>query len=623
MFERGFTWKNGLIILGAAALFVLGLAIVVYVVIARDRIEPTPTPTATRPITSAQHTPTQQITAVTETATPLDTAIGTVRDYTPGALIIVITPSEGVIDQIIVPENIDVVWTTGQRASPREITPGQMLYAEGHLDSLGRLVATRIVIMQGAPVMTATTAPPPTETLVPLIPIQAWVGEYFANKALAGAPVLTRYDEVIDFQWQDGSPAPEVPVDGFSVRWRGRWPLEQGTYIFHVYSDDGVRVWVDGVLVIDQWHDQAPTLATGEIELSTAEHTIQVEYYESAYGAEVRFWWEMRSAFPNWKGEYFTNPRLEGAPAVTRSDHNVSFDWETAAPAAGIPADYFSVRWTRSILVEEGAYRFKARADDGVRIWVDGRMLVDEWHASQPATYEGFIWLDSSPHEVRIEYYEETGDASIYVWWERVGYFAQWRGEYYANTALAKPPFFIRNDQEILFDWKKGSPGFGMPSDNFSVRWVRPLVFENGEYLFWALADDGIRVYIDDILVIDAWRDSSLARHEGKLRLTQGEHRVVVEYYERAGDAFAQVAWELLPAVTPTPTRTPSPTITQTPSVQPTTPPTATTAPATSTATIAPMTPTATWTPDLSPTPTETQTATPEVTPTETPTTTG
>lgn len=594
MFERGLTWKNALIALGAASLFVLGLAIVVYVVIARERIEPTLTPTATRPIAKTQQPPTSQITAVTETAVPLDTAVGVVRDYSPGALIIVITPSEGVADQIIVPENIEVSWTTGQRASPREITPGQVIYAEGRLDALGRVVATRIVIMQGAPALTATTAPPPTETLTPSAPKQAWLGEYYANKSLAGAPVLTRHDEAIDFHWQQGSPAPEVPADNFSVRWRGRWPLELGVYTFHAYSDDGVRVWVNGVLVIDQWRDQSPTLASGEIELDTAEHTIQVEYYESGYGAEIRFWWEMRGAFPNWKGVYYANPRLEGPPALTRNDHNVSFDWGTGAPALGLPADQFGARWTRHILVEEGAYRFKARADDGVRVWVDNRLLIDEWHASQETSYEGYVWLDATPHEVRVEYYEATGAASIYVWWERIGYFAHWRGEYYASVTLSPPPMFVRNDKEILFDWGKGSPGFGMPSDEFSVRWVRPVVFEAGEYLIWALADDGIRVYVGDTLVIDAWRDSSLARHEGSIALSAGEYRVVVEYYERTGDAFAQVAWELLPAVTPTP----SPTVTQTPSVQPTVPTataTATTAPATSTLTpdpaLTPITP--------------------------------
>lgn len=623
MFERGFTWKNALIALGAASLFVLGMAIIVYVVIARDRIEPTPTPTATRPVTQAQPSPTMQITAVTETAVPFDTVVGVVRDYSPGALIIVITPSEGVADQIIVPENIEVVWTTGQRASPREITPGQVIYAEGDLDALGRLVAERIVIMQKAPALTATTAPSPTETLTPAVPKQAWLGEYFANKSLAGQPVLTRYDEGIDFQWQQGSPAPEVPADNFSVRWRGRWPLEQGSYVFNAYSDDGVRVWVNGVLVIDQWRDQSPTLASGEINLTTAEHTIQVEYYENGYEAEIRFWWEAKGAFPNWKGEYYANPRLEGVPALTRNDYNVSFDWGAEAPAPGLPADQFSVRWTRSILVEEGAYRFKARADDGVRVWVDGRLLLDEWHTNQQTTYEGYAWLDASPHEVRIEYYEASGSASIYVWWERIGFFAQWRGEYFANRTLSPPPHFVRNDKEILFDWQKGSAGFGLPADEFSVRWTRPILFEAGEYLFWALADDGIRVYVGGTLVIDAWGDSSLARHEGVITLAAGEHRVVVEYYEHSGDAFAQVAWELLPAVTPTPSRTASPTVTQTPSVQPATlTPTVTTAPPTPTAT---ATPTATQTPapTMTPTPTETPSPTLEATPTETPTTSG
>ncbi|MBC7256117.1 MAG: hypothetical protein H5T66_08465, partial [Chloroflexi bacterium] len=324
MLERGFTWKNALIALGASALVILGMAIIVYVAVARNRITPPRTPTPTRPNTAMASLPTTQIVTVTETPIPLDSALGTVREYSPGALIIVITPSEGNVEQIIVPENIEVVWSNGQRASPREIAPGQVIFAEGMLDALGRLVAQRITIVQAAPKITMTASPSPTETQVPTVPKQAWVGEYFANKALAGEPALIRQDAAIDFQWGLASPAPEVPVDNFSVRWRGRWPLEKGLYDFYSYSDDGVRLWVDGILVIDQWRDQPPTLATGQISLDTGEHMIQVEYYESGEGAEVRVWWEMKAAYPHWRGEYFNNPNLEGQPALVRGDETLS-----------------------------------------------------------------------------------------------------------------------------------------------------------------------------------------------------------------------------------------------------------------------------------------------------------
>ena len=138
--------------------------------------------------------------------------VGVVREYEPGALIIVIVPSEGAADQIIVPENIDVTWVSGLRASPREIVAGQTLYAEGALDALGRLVAQRIVIIEDAPPSTATVAP--TETITPTpaavadVPAQAWRGEYFDNKELTGTPKLVRRDAVLSFRVGPGFAAP-------------------------------------------------------------------------------------------------------------------------------------------------------------------------------------------------------------------------------------------------------------------------------------------------------------------------------------------------------------------------------------------------------------------------------
>ena len=84
---------------------------------------------------------------------------------------------------------------------------------------------------------------------------------------LTGSPVLVRQDRDIDFQWGTGSPGPAVPADRFSARWRGYWPFETGRYTFVAYSDDGVRIWVDGQRIVDNWVDQAPAIASGEAYL--------------------------------------------------------------------------------------------------------------------------------------------------------------------------------------------------------------------------------------------------------------------------------------------------------------------------------------------------------------------
>jgi hypothetical protein len=627
-----FAWRNALIALATVSLLTIGLAIIVYVGLARDRILPTPTP---RPLRTPSPRP-SLIPAVSGTPVPLATVVGLVKEYSPGALIIVITPIEGNVTQIIVPENIAVVWGNGDRASPQDIVPGQTLFAEGTIDAIGRMVASQITIVQGGASPTPTKSPQasatqPSATSTPSAPAQGWLGEYFSNATLTGAPVVVRTDAAIDFQWQQGSPAPGVPADRFSVRWRGRWPFEEGGYRFYAYADDGVRLWVDGMTVIDQWRDQAATLAYGDLNLSTGQHDVRVEYYEAEDNAEIRIWWDHRGLYPDWKGEYYSNPDLSGKPVLVRNDIDIAFDWGSGSPAPAVPADNFSARWTRTANFDEGAYRFSARVDDGVRLWVDGLLIINEWHPGSLTTYPGYIWLDAGPHALRVEYFEAGGSAQASVGWEKITRFVGWRGEYFANANLVGRPAFLRDDAAIGFDWQTGSPGSGLPVDNFSVRWSRTVELESGRYLFWVMADDGVRVLVDGQPIISEWHDSPGTRYQREITLNRGRHPIVVEYYEREDRAFIHFGWDLLGTVTPTPTPTPSatsasPTPTQTATRTPFTPtvtPSATRIPFTPTATKTPVTPTHTPVP---PTPTRSPSRTPEsppwtpVPPTATPT---
>jgi len=93
-----------------------------------------------------------------------------------------------------------------------------------------------------------------------------------------------RTDSLINFNWGDASPGQGVPADGFSVRWTGSVRLPRdGKYTFYTVSDDGVRLWVDDQLVIDNWTDHGETENQGQIELWGARpHLIRLEYYENA-----------------------------------------------------------------------------------------------------------------------------------------------------------------------------------------------------------------------------------------------------------------------------------------------------------------------------------------------------
>jgi hypothetical protein len=103
--------------------------------------------------------------------------------------------------------------------------------------------------------------------------------------------VTTRCETTINNDWGSGSPAGAgVGPDQFSVRWSTKFEAAlPGTYNFTVTSDDGIRLYVDGLLVINQWRDQSPTTYTASRTLREGTHDFRIEYYENGGGAVARF----------------------------------------------------------------------------------------------------------------------------------------------------------------------------------------------------------------------------------------------------------------------------------------------------------------------------------------------
>jgi hypothetical protein len=463
--------------------------------------------------------------------------------------------------------------------------------------------------------------------------------EYFGNVTLTPPAARTQCEASVSYDWGIGGPA-GVPPDNFSARWTGRFNFAGGKVTFTARADDGVRVFLDGALIIDGWKDQPATTYTASPDVSAGEHEVKVEYYERGGDAVVQVAWTGAGGSACQAGlflaEYFSNTTLTAPATRTACEGAPSYSWGTGGPA-GLPVDNFSARWTGRPTFNAGTYTFTVRADDGVRLYLDGALLIDGWKDQPATTYTARPTLTAGTHEVKIEYYERGGDAVIQASWAPTGalpppaittltpnsttaggpgftltvdgsgfvsgssvFFnghanpttfvsatrltssiplddikaagtfpvfvvnpdgqrsnivnftvapsgsscpaGQFFAEYFANLALTAPATRTACEASVSYDWGAGGPA-GLPVDNFSARWTGSFPFANETVTFTVRADDGVRLYLDGTLIIDAWKDQPATTYTRMLGVTSGNHQIKVEYYERGGDAVIQLAW--------------------------------------------------------------------------------
>jgi uncharacterized repeat protein (TIGR01451 family) len=132
-----------------------------------------------------------------------------------------------------------------------------------------------------------------------------WYGQYYNNADLFGEPALERIDSTIDFDWGAGSPDPVIVVDNFSVRWTGTITPPAGTYLFDMGSDDGSRLWIDDVLIMDHW-DEWGQHWQATVPLMEGPHQVKMEMHELAGVAWAELTWQLITIPPTlepaWQG---------------------------------------------------------------------------------------------------------------------------------------------------------------------------------------------------------------------------------------------------------------------------------------------------------------------------------
>lgn len=264
-----------------------------------------------------------------------------------------------------------------------------------------------------------------------------WGVQFYNNVLLQGTPVATRQDTSIAFNWGTGAPHPGVNVDNWSARWSTSTRVAAGTYRFWILADDGVHLWINNHnLVINTYDQPRPgQLLTADVTLPADTVNIQIDFREVTGDAYLYFDWANLASNPSgprfsttpptstggtttpsgaWTGQYYNNRDLSGTPVLVRSDASPSVNWGTGSPAAGVVnADNFSVRWTTSVYLAAGTYRFNVQADDGVRLYVNGVRYIDAWGPAQNRVFTVDVPLIALTHTIVVEYQEQEGLAFL------------------------------------------------------------------------------------------------------------------------------------------------------------------------------------------------------------------
>jgi len=235
------------------------------------------------------------------------------------------------------------------------------------------------------------------------------------------------------------------------------------------------------------------------------------------------------------------------------------------------PEENYSIRFHGGLKIEkEGAYTFYLTSDDGAKLWIDDKLVVDNDgdHGADEKT--GKIKLAAGQHKLVLGYYQSGGEHALSLSYEGGDF-----GKKFIPTAAlsAKEPDTIppvpNLPYSLSYEYYEGEfsklpdfaalkpaatgecDGFDLSlggkarAENFAIRYTGNLAIDKeGEYTFFTSSDDGTRLSIDGNVVVDNDGDHGAnVEKSGKAKLTTGSHKIVLLYYQHGGDKALQVSY--------------------------------------------------------------------------------
>lgn len=234
----------------------------------------------------------------------------------------------------------------------------------------------------------------------------------------------------------------------YAVQYKGYVNVPtDGNYTFYTNSDDGSKLYIGTTEVVNNDGGHPMIEKSGTIGLKAGTHALTVSFFQGSGGQGLQVSYEGpnigKQIIPatayyrvpstgggtgtgtGLRGEYFNNTSLTAPILLTRTDATVNFDWGTNSPAAGtINADNFSIRWTGQVEAPvSGNYTFSTNTDDGVRLWVNGVQLINDWNGHPPITNNGtsIALTAGQKYTIRMEYFDGAVGAVARLLWAYPG----------------------------------------------------------------------------------------------------------------------------------------------------------------------------------------------------------
>jgi hypothetical protein len=234
-------------------------------------------------------------------------------------------------------------------------------------------------------------------------------------------------------------------------------------YTFYTQSDDGVRLWVNGQQVINNWTAHGSTENSGKIRLEAGKkYDLKMEYFNRSGGATAQLKWSSPSTAKQIIPEsqlyagavstpttpvtppegstptpvpppatnpggvtgthgllatFFNNLDFTGNQ-VSRYDATVQYDWGTSTPHEVIGRDSWAARWQGQVVANRAeTHTFYLTSDGGARLWVDGKLVINDWGNHSKREVSGQIYLAAGRHDFKMEYILTSGSAVMQFRW--------------------------------------------------------------------------------------------------------------------------------------------------------------------------------------------------------------